>query len=1064
MRAHGNEVKRIAIVLTVATVATAAAAYDIHTKALTPVVEMGKPAGDQMKFVENGNLNFVIVGDFGAERTTNTRSKKSIAPAAEFLVEAFEKTTGKRPEVLDARTDAAKIGAAKYWLLIGDSQYARNEAKIDWSKLPRHGYAVKTFPRGMAIVGFDSSLVDGWQMRPMAPELTSPGTEYGALDFCERFLGVRHFFPGEFGSLWPTCENLTISPVHYVDAPYFDVHGNRFHYWRTVSNDKQVEKWRKYMGDGIKMGDISFLRYWRQGASKQLQGSHSPEPISYAAAHKDRIKDIFYTSPSGKFWYNPKGHVGNFYDVTNLKFADLLVEDWKRLFATDGKYSPGKMHEYATDSSVSFGVCDTYMPLAEIVEHPVVKELGLIREEEMKGPNQAAMRNVFGRFFQYLGRSLEKELPGKELWLLIYYNTQYAPNDPRWRLPSNVNIWLCLGDMPRKIPSVARTAKSVALAKEWYEALGGRAPEIMWLYNADQDPVSQAVVPEFAGGIPRAFGKYFGRRGIFFDWGAGVMNLWHNYYSAYALEKAQWNPDFDVDAALDEHWVPFYGSKAGPHMAAFHRKLKDMYLRFAVPTDELVPRYPRPFLDALERELDAARAATEAESVEGRRVRLVADRWPEVFKAQRDRASSEKPLYDVAYVQTADELAKAPGLPLFDPTGAPSEKSPASVRLGWNEKGIYGRLESKCSPRTDVQVNGMPDDTLELFLAPGLKKEICYQLKWDMAGNFTSMSKRYLPVENPPDYTWKAVGNKWKQDSSSEGLSAHFFVPFSAFGDVTAKAYDLWYGNVVFTARGEAPAVVRGSSLTLGDVHDVNMYGYFRLAGRGDTLPRTKSAKVIEVGNSMNNYRLTARNVNPRGTDRGELRLTLGNEMNAGFAGIVSWLKLEVNGIQSRDLVIQDGASDSYLFNFDGAKVRLTPYMDKDSPLLKCVLEPVGGIPVKSCKVCLTSVPSKLGKKDGKVMFSGNRRKIVSPRTGAWLMLDEENDGSSEERGWGPSCVFADMTVVTDVRKEAGSSWVASLTFTLKPDFRTFRFGVYERNCVRQTNDDAVRFVRTHGL
>ena len=92
---------------------TAAFGYDIHTKALTPVTEKAVPAGAPMKFVDGGSLDFVIVGDFGSERTRNTRSKKSIAPAAEFLVEAFEKTTGKKPVVLDA-SETAKIEAAKY--------------------------------------------------------------------------------------------------------------------------------------------------------------------------------------------------------------------------------------------------------------------------------------------------------------------------------------------------------------------------------------------------------------------------------------------------------------------------------------------------------------------------------------------------------------------------------------------------------------------------------------------------------------------------------------------------------------------------------------------------------------------------------------------------------------------------------------------------------------------------------------------------------------------------------------------------------------------------------------
>lgn len=1045
--------RRIRAILALALVGGQAAfALDLHTKALTPIVEKAPPPGGPLRFVEKGELNFVIVGDFGAERTANTRSRKSIAPAADFLAEAFEKTTGRRPDVLDARKDAARIAAAKLWLLVGDSSYARDAAGLDGRKMPPHGYEIKTFARGLAIVGFDSSLVDGWQMRPLARDLTSPGTEYGALDFCERFLGVRHYFPGEYGSIWPTCRDLTIPPVHYADAPYFASHGNSFHYWWAFSTDELIAKWRPYMGDGIRLKDTSFLRYWRQGTSKPLLGSHSPEPISYAAAHPDRLKDIFYTSPSGKFWYNPKEHVGNFYDVTNLKFADLLVADWKRVYETNGAYRPGRLDEGMTDTGVSFGICDTLLPLLEMRENPVVKELDLIRDAERQGPERAAMRNVFGRFFQYLGTTFAKELPGKELWLLIYYNSLYAPNDPRWKLPPNVNVWLCLGDMPRKLPSAARTAKNVAIAREWRRALGGRAPEVMWLYTADWDPFQRAIIPELTGGIPKAFGADFGRRGLFFDWGAAATELWHNYFAAYALEKAQWHPDFDVEAALEEHWVLFFGPKAGPHMRAFHRQLKDLYLRVAVPSDELSPLYPMAGIDALERELKAACDATAADSPEGRRVRLVADFWPAAFAAQRRRATSEKPVYDLAYVQTAADLARAPAIPLFASAGAADARTTASVRLGWNEKGLYGAVDA---------AGAVSNDVLELSLSPGLKKEVRYALAWDAAGNLDALLKRHLPIDQPPDRSWTAPGSRWKPKAAADGFGARFFVPFAALGDVTAKAYDLWYGNVAVRGREAGATAVCASSRLQDDLGDLNLYGYFRFAGRGDVLPREGGRKVISVSNAQNGYSLRAWREKPKGTARGELRLTLDNEMGAGFSGLVNWLKIEVNGISSRELVLQPCGADAFLFNFDGAKVKLTPYMDADSPLLKCRLEPAGGCPITSCKVCVTAIPSKLGKKDGQVMFEGNRRKIVSPRPGAWVLLDEENDGTSEAKGWGPSCVFADGEAIADVREEAGSSWTASVTFTLKPDFAAFRFGVYERDRVRQTNDEAVRFAAT---
>ena len=813
--------------------AGAASAYDLHTKALTPIVEKAKPAGGEMRFVENGELNFAIVADFGAERTENTRSRKSIAPAVEFLVEAFERTTGRKPQVLDV-AETEKIAAAKYWLLVGDSKYVREQTDLDWTKMPEHGYEIRTFPRGIAIVGFDSSLVEGWHVKPLQPELSSPGTEYGALDFCERFLGVRHYFPGEYGSLWPKCRDLTIAPVHYADEPYFDCHGNSWHYWVTANSDAKVAKWRAYMGDGIRARDTSFLRYWRQGTRKQMQGSHSPEPISYAKAHPDRVKDIFYTSPSGKFWCNPNGHVGNYYDVTNLRFADLLVEDWKRMYETGGTYRPGKIHEYATDTGVSFGVCDTYMPLTDMLGNPTVKELKLIRDEELKGNPAAAMRNVYGRFFQYLGQKLERELPGKELWLLVYYNSLYAPNDVRWKLPDNVHIWLCLGRMPRKIGSPKLRQQCLDLAREWYEALGGRPAELMWLYNADRDPFQRAICPSLVGRIPRVFGKYFGRRGMFFDWSAGADDLWYNFQSAYALEKSQWNPDFDVQAAFDEMWTPFFGETAGAHLKAFRRLLEEMYDTYALPADDSVsqPRYPSEAIDALERELEAAKAASDPATPEGRRVRLVADHWTKPIETQRVLAAYRRPVYEVPYRSSVLDWASVRPVPLINTFGNAVPPEPIELKLAWDEKGLYGSFESCLKPLASKDRDVFSNDSLELFLSPYAECDVLYQQVWDSIGQSFSLSQRFLPIPQPSDLAWRCEGAYWHPRASGSRLTADFFLPFAAFGGAKAKAGDEWRANFVFTANGVSPKIVRGSCLTFHNNRNIPMFGSIRFAER----------------------------------------------------------------------------------------------------------------------------------------------------------------------------------------------------------------------------------------
>lgn len=799
--------------------------YDIHTRALTPVRELARPEGGTMMFVKDGTLDFVLVVDRAAETRAKNATRKSIAPALEILQESFEKTTGMKPVIVD-ENDTAELAKHRYWLLVGDSRLAREQAKLDWSKLPEQGYAVKTFPRGIAIIGFDSSLVEGWNVDPIERRGASTGTLYGALDFAERFLGIRHYLPGEYGSLWPMCRDLMIEPVHYEDAPYFNIRVHPWYYYCSVATDALVEKWSRYLGKGIKKGDTSFLRYWRQGATLPFMGSHCPEAVEYAKIHPDRLKDIFYTSPSGKFWHNPRAGIGNYYDVTNLKFADLLMEDYRKYYETGGKVLQKGMRPWCCRAGVSFGVCDTYLPPDDFLGNPVVKELGLIRKDDLKGPPRAVPRNVFGRFFQYLGNSLKRDLPGKELWLLAYYNAQYAPNDPRWKLPDNIQVNLCLGGMPRKAVDPATAEDHVKIAREWYDALGGRPVQQLWTYAARSDPFQRAVSQEFIGNIPAIFGKYLGRRGIFYDYD-GARDMWHFYYAGYVGEKSQWNPAFDVDAALDEHWVPFFGAKAGPHMKEFHRLLKNLFVRYAKTSDEEAPLYPTEVIDALEAELKAACAAVDDDSVEWKRVHLVADYWPAAFTSQRTRAAYKKPVYDLKRVDATTDWSKLPDLPLIDIEGRGGTALPVSVKLGWDDAGIHGRLDSNLPPMASPAKDEFNNDSIEFFLMPGLKQEVVYQLVWDAVGHLYSRRQRLLPIPQPSDNTWKAEGHRFVPQVRADGWTAEFFVPFSALSGGKPQEGESWYANLVFTNRKDV-RVVRGSCLTMGTHGNREMYGFFR--------------------------------------------------------------------------------------------------------------------------------------------------------------------------------------------------------------------------------------------
>lgn len=830
-----------ALPVAVSVLTVSANAYDLHLKSLTPITEKGKPTGAEMRFVENGELNFAIVVDKDAETRAKNRTRKSIAPALVHLTNAIFRTTGKVPAIVD-ESDSAARSKWKYLLALGDSKTAR-AAGFNMQKLDKEGFMIKTWEKGLVIAGWDSSLVEGWNMGVTDTYGPACGTKWGVLDFCERFLGCRWYFPGERGAYYPKVTDFTIAPIYYEDAPYFSLRGGQWFLTESFYTKERTAKWRKYLGDEIQVRDITFIDHWRAGGWHPGGGSHCPHPGPYAKAHPDKLNTIFYTDPFGKFWYEPNAHVGNYYNVLDLGFAELLIADVRKYYETKGMKDPGGFRGNVNDKYVSFGVCDTYMPISTMLNDPTVKKLGLISEADLKREPDAVTANVYGRFIQHYAKRIGEEFPGKELNLLAYYNTKCAPTDPRWKLPDNLAIFLCDGRLPRKVRSKKFMEESRRLFKEWYDARGGKPAEKVWMYTSNDNPFQRAMIPEFSGEVVKELAPYMGRVTKFYDWSSSY-DIWHYWYSAYCQYRTEWNPDFPVDAAIDEAFDLMYGGEAAEHMKRFHRIQKETYLTYALETSDLSPTYPSAAVDEMEKELKAAGECVKDNKLTEIRWKLVSDFWWSAFKLQRAQANYEPPFYEVGRLFDGEKVAldgqgdekawsRVKPMKLLDPRGTGSITSEHDVRFLWDDKGVYGRITANYAALAEEKNDLWGNDSIELLFAPGLKKEEYYQIAFDLLGRKYLGTQRVAPIIQPVNLNWKAEGFKHAQKLGKDGWTCEFFVPFSIFQNPPPNAYDDWNFNFVVNKKSE-PRDYVGSALTMRVNSNLAMFGILRFNGKGD--------------------------------------------------------------------------------------------------------------------------------------------------------------------------------------------------------------------------------------
>ena len=991
-------------------------AYQLENKALVPVKITKSDAKPQVGLVRGGVPQFVLVA-----RKDRANWNSSISRARYLLQHVFEKTTGAKPELVTAE-DEGKWKSAAAVVFVGDSAPVR-ELGVDYHALPDQGFVVKTFPRkgdippGVMIVGNDTDIDGKWTAGKVNGRMNSLATFYGAVDFAERILGCRWYFPGELGCIYPECRDLTLGSFEYSDAPYFNTRGNPFAFYSADKAGWKGKPWQEVLGPWENIPQVGIQDLWRLGRTMQLLGKHQPEPIPVAKAFPDRVKDLFYTTPSGRLMQSIENYFGNYYDVMNLEkdgFAEFLVDQLKRFYASDGAEDKIGLRGLTGIDYVNFGVTDVFLNPEDYIAHPTVKALNLVRREDYeRGDPRAIMANVYGRFYEHLCRRLAEELPGKKLFILAYYNCRYAPT--RYRMPENFDAIVCDGSLLSFCMEKGARSRSRALFKGWYDAMGGRAPGMAYLYGAGGSPLAHDVTCEYIGECVRLLGPYLGRIGIFYD---GTFS-WSRYWALYAGAHQEWNPDFDPVASFDEMAWLMVGAKAAPHLVEFHNRVRTAVEKYTMPHSshpKTTPPCPEKEIAAMESCLAEAKACLAPGSVEMRRFEVFCLDWPGAFEKMRGELKKKqadgKGVYDVERKsgKTVDweKIAPVPGS--------------NGLKFVWDEKGLYGRADGEVHYTLATPwLKGADERRLDYdTMVPG----------FSFAFDDKFRAKVYKAVELRPFGRLRLLGE----------------------GD-RSKALDDSRPSPKCDLDGEITLTATGSGRGLSILGGARSYSFFFNRLPGDAR-QAGTCYSLQTGVSSPLF---------------------------GMHVYSKWFQLSVNGISMGEVdfgaenlsTFREGvkAGFEYALNFDGARVRLRFFMKKGKELLlgELLPDPASTKPVESVVLRLSAIPSGMVgtsapkdavyKREVRTATRLVERDAPLAADDRFFILQDANlDGTSPEKGMGPTMAVVDWRGVlegkAEVRPSAGG---VGLEFRLDPKLEHAAFGVWQDTDGRHSNEEVFK-------
>jgi len=672
-------------------------------------------------------------------------------------------------------------------IVIGDCDLARQHG-LDGSKMPPEGFAIKTAPGFVFIVG------------------NGDGTKWGCYEFLERFVGLRWYFPpaaegGEdIGRDVPRTAELSIDAVWLEDAPVFPM--------RVIWPDVSMP----WSGKGINLKPLH--QFLRSGSSWPVRVQvHKPDWSSDEYLRRTR-PEVFQLRKDGSRQFDVLCYGNPMTLQTYLEGIQNHID--------------GKTPRYAP---VSASGAITVSP-ADVELACYCADCRALWDDD--GGQYGAASRVMAAFVDHLARAVLDRWPERQFTIIYlpYLNYTAAPDGIHF--PGNVEVQLCgMPGLAMYKEQVVRVAEQANIDK-WIDATGRRIQN--WHYSAW--PAHKTAAAYQYVHVIRDF--YQANRdktvGTFIN---GEFNHWpRQHISLYCWMKLLWNPDFNVDAAMNEFTRRMFGPAAATMRELLAAQLDD-WEQSQWSGGRLSPRgvYGVSFTpDRVERIkalLTKARQQADKDPLTLARLDYYASGMQaffdeaalmagEGFRPLAAQKTGENPNVDGVLDEPAWQFATA--TPFVTATGdnrGKPPKYPTTVQALWTTDGItFGLTMTEPTPDRLETVNGGRDDgqmwwddNIEIFIDVTARNEgEFYQLLINARGQYLDSRRK--------DATWNCPGFKAACFRGATFWSMEVFIPYAAFPEANIPRSGtpaVWTGNLTrhrVCDRGLKPAAapIPGSS------------------------------------------------------------------------------------------------------------------------------------------------------------------------------------------------------------------------------------------------------------
>lgn len=715
--------------------------------------------------------------------------------AAEELQTYIEKATGARLPIAEKRPEQGNCVILK--------EQVADEIPAPADRVKAESFLVRTGPNTVTIVGYGPAFALPWGGM-------ASGTLWGVCDFLERFVGVRWYYPGELGTVIPRMADLKVGPAAYRGGP---VYSKRV-IWGVQAGRPELQRVRPVKNERL-------VLHFRTSDTSGVPAAAPHTPSDWARVYFKEHPEYFQMGGDGQ-------RVPPVWCYSEPAVLRQFVQDLERFYQTDGQWrepwgkggAPGK-------EIIPFSPMDL----------PIACQCPACRRLANPGSQLGSASQIMGEFVRNLCCEVKPRWPDKIVYYLPYMNYTEPPRDIVF--PDNLAIQRCWMRTVANLKEPEILRKEMAIAEGWRKIVS--RPMSHYIYTVWPHDCTRAPFL-----YPHAMQKFFqlnrGSLGFFAD----AAIAWDaRHLTHYLMSRLMWDPDCDVDAAVEDYCVGMYGPAAGtmreiltllidgweksrwePPLPDYHQiSLKNVHQE----------SYPRATVLKMQELANRAVGEADQSTIESERVLF--------FKGALDPFFEESKNFHEGTAKRTLEVLRVAALPKMDGTlddevwkQAPAahfvtlSKENPQPRQATTVKGLWipGQGLVFGFQLAEPDLEGVPaahtgrdelvylDDCVEIFLDPKGERSQFFQIVTNLKGAI--FDARY----DQPRAAWNGPGIVVKTAKGQDAWTIEIFIPFEDVEVRSVRTGDVWFGNFTRSRSRpkEAPELSRFStSYDLGQLN-----------------------------------------------------------------------------------------------------------------------------------------------------------------------------------------------------------------------------------------------------